>query len=81
MNSEAKNVPAPSVSWRVTGQQQTVETGTGNQPVRGYRIMFATGTGASGSVFVPQSAYNRQNVAAVVGTAAAEVAAVQNLTG
>ncbi|MHB1488246.1 MAG: hypothetical protein ACYCZM_11940 [Acidimicrobiales bacterium] len=78
---EAQRVPATaSASWKVVTQQETTDVSPNGQVVRGWRVTF-TVTGTQGSVFVPKASYNRQTVAAMVAAAAAEVAAVSNLSG
>lgn len=77
----APRVPARATStWRVVGQQETTEVAPTGQVQRGWRVTY-TVEGTRGSVFVPQASYNRQAVAAMVSAAAAETAAIANLTG
>jgi len=79
--ADGQRVPATaSPSWRVVTQQETTEVTPQGQVTRGWRVTFTVG-GVHGSVFVPKSQYNRQTVAAMISAAAAEVAAVSNLTG
>lgn len=77
----AQRTPATAgPSWRVVSQMETSEVGPNGQITRGWRVTYTT-SGTQGSVFVPQAVYNRQNVAAMVAAAAAETAAISNLSG
>lgn len=68
-NSQA--APAPSTSWQVTGQQEAQSFNAQNQLVGGVRIMFTTGAGHSGTVFVPMAQYTPDYVRQVVSQQAA----------
>ena len=69
-----------SSSWKVTGQNQVTEIQPGAGPVQGVRVYYSTGTGQSGSVFVPAAKYNPEGVAAAVAEAAATMDAIGSLT-
>ena len=71
--------PAPS-TWKVTGQNQVTEIAPGGSPTQGVRVYYATGTGQSGSVFVPLSKYTPDGVAAAVTEAAATMDVIGSLT-
>lgn len=79
--TDTMRVPAGGrPTWRVVSQQETTEVQPNGGVERGWRITY-TVNGTTGSVFVPASRYNRANVAAAVAAAAAETAAIANLTG
>lgn len=72
--------PLPETAWQVTAQQEVTEPGpTGNfEP--GVRVSFRTGGGHAGSVFIPASQYNLNQVRAAVAGQAALLDAVGALT-
>lgn len=67
-------------SWKVTGQTEYTQVQQTGPPVAGVKVMFQTGQGHTGTVFVPYSRYNTQNVAAAVSAAAAQMDAVGQLS-
>lgn len=70
----------PPVSWTVTGTQETTQVTDGGQAVRGYRIYFRTGNGATGSVFVPETRYLPDNVRSLLMAAAQNADAIAQLS-
>lgn len=76
----ADMAPAPSTSWQVTGQQEAQEFNAQHQLVSGVRILFTTGLGHSGTVFVPMAQYNPDYVRGVVAQAAALMDQVGSLS-
>lgn len=68
-------------TWSVTAQQQqTAQDSTGNY-VAGVKVTFVTGSGLSGSVFVPESQYNAETVRAMVAARVEAMAAIAALNG
>lgn len=79
--ADPQRVPAAGgAGWSVVSQQETTEIDSSGQVTRGWRVYYKVGQ-AQGSVFVPEATYNRHTVAAKVGAAAMEVAAVSGLSG
>lgn len=71
----------PPGGWVVTGQFETMHAAPGGGAVvTGYQVNFTTGHGASGSVFVPMSRYNRDTVLAMISAKVAELDAVSTLS-
>jgi len=71
----------PAVTWRVSGQTEETVVQPGGVPVRGVRVFYVTGNGATGSVFIPQDRYTVDHVRSEVEAAAVRSAAVGALTG
>lgn len=67
-------------NWHVTSQYETTEVMPGNQLVNGYKVLFVTGSGHNGSVFVPMAKYTVDSVRAMVQDAADLVDGVGNLS-
>jgi len=79
--SQTQATPAPGSSWRVTGQQQTMRIGPTGDATHGVEVMFSTGHGVAGSVFVPDSVYaDPQQVREAVAARAAQLDAVSTMT-
>ncbi len=57
---------AGPVAYAVTSQQETTDLGPDGRPTLGHRIYFQTARGQTGSVFVPASRYNINNVRAQI---------------
>lgn len=74
------NQQAGPVSWTVTSQGESTEIQSNGQAVRGYRVYFTTGTGQSGSVWIPESSYTPERAKLLVGAAAANADAIGNLS-
>jgi hypothetical protein len=53
----------------------------GGQVQEGFRVMFTTGKGQQGSVFVPKARYTPDNVRAEIAAAAHQLDQVADLTG
>lgn len=69
-------------TWRVVGQQETLETTPNGNVVRGVRVSYQTGSAANGTVFIPADQYgNIDTVRDIIAAAAAVTDAVQNLSG
>lgn len=58
-------------TWTVTGQIPRTRVNTANQVEEGYDVGFTTGEGHTGTVFVPEARYNRDNVRALIAAKAA----------
>lgn len=72
--------PPATVSWKVTGQQETTQRGPTGQLVQGIKVMFTLGDGTNGSVFVPEQSYSVATVHTMIADRAAQLAAVSNLS-
>jgi hypothetical protein len=68
-------------AWRVTSQQESTQPGANGTYTKGVIVSFALVTGEQGSVFVPQTQYNPDNVRAMIAAKAATLAAVSALEG
>ncbi|HVD03188.1 MAG TPA: hypothetical protein VNF75_03510 [Candidatus Dormibacteraeota bacterium] len=74
--------PAPALSaWQVTGQIEGQQFNDQHQLVPGVSIMFTTGQGHQGTVFVPQAQYNAARVRELVAARAALMDEVGGLSG
>lgn len=71
------NMAAPGT--QITGQIETVEIGADGQASKGYKVMFVTAKGVSGSVFVPRAQYTPDNVRAAVIAHATQLDTVQGM--
>ena len=71
---------APGITWQVISQQETSQIGPTGQFVSGVKVMFRTGSGAEGSVFVPWTSYSPGQVKDLIAARAADVEAVAGLT-
>lgn len=67
--------------WDVVGQQEVTDTGPDGKPTPGVKVLFKTHKGLTGSVFVPRSTYNPENVTAAICDYVAQLHAVQDLKG
>lgn len=68
-------------TWHITGQSpRTNVTATGGLE-DGYTVLFVTGNGHPGSVFLPMARYTTDNVRQAVQQRADLLDAVGNLTG
>lgn len=64
---------------KIDAQMETVGIGPDQRPTSGYKVMFTTREGVSGSVFVPMSSYSPANVKAAVAAHAAQLDEVQRI--
>jgi len=71
--------PAPT-TWQVTGQTEYTQVSATGPPVNGVKVFYQTGQGHTGSVFVPYSQYNAQNVTNLVSQAAAQMDTIGSLS-
>lgn len=53
-------------TWVVNSQTPRSKVNGANQVEEGYDVAFTTGQGHTGTVFVPESRYNRDNVRALI---------------
>lgn len=67
--------------WSVTGQEERVDLNAYGQPVKGMLVRFRTAKGVAGSVFVPLTEYQVDNVRAAVAQAVSAIDAVHQLKG
>lgn len=70
---------SPNSGWRVTTQRQTQQLAAGGQFVPGVEVGFQTGLGVDGSVFVPNSQFTPEYVAAAVAAKASMLDQVASL--
>lgn len=72
---------ADGTRWRVTGQPQaTVQSNDMGAAVRGFMVTYQLATGQSGQVFVPGTQFVPDQARQVIAAAAANLAAIANLT-
>lgn len=77
------NAPVPATqapTWRVTGQFPTTRPTAGGRLVAGVTVQFVTGSGVSGSVFVPEAMYTPERVKQLIAAKVAPIEAVSSLT-
>ena len=67
--------------WRIVGQREANRQDEQGRYVAGVIITFQMADGTSGSVFVPQSQYNAENVKNLINTRAAVIESVTGLSG
>ena len=67
-------------TWRVTGQQERTQIDATGRPVQGMTVLFQTGSGVTGSVFLPLPLYTPDNVRKAIAEAASGIEAVSGLT-
>lgn len=53
-------------TWTVDSQTPRTKVNRANQVEDGFEVAFTTGQGHSGTVFVPESRYNRDTVRAMI---------------
>lgn len=74
-------MPAPPAStWDVTSQPEWTELTPGSGPVAGWRVMFTTGMGHTGTVFVPNAQYTPDNVRRMIAEKAATMDQIGSLS-
>lgn len=71
---------AQPVTWRVTGQVERTQIDPTGRPVQGMTVTFQTGSGTTGSVWLPLPLYTPDNVRKAIGEAASGIEAVAGLT-
>jgi len=80
------SVPVPiagsvgNVAWAVTGAQQGTGQTASGQYVRGWEVAYQLGSGHAGTVFLPGPELVPDLVRAATAAAAAQLAAVLNLS-
>ena len=77
------SMPSPNdlTTWKVTGQTEYTQVTGSGAPQAGIKVMFTTGQGHNGSVFIPAAQYNPANARRLIEAAAANMDAVGMLTG
>ena len=70
----------PGGTWQVTGQLEQTKINAAGRVVEGVQVLFTTGTGSTGSVWIPRNLFTPDAVRAAVSAAAANVDAVATLT-
>lgn len=73
-------MPATESGWKVTSQRETSAPDPSGNYTEGMVVAFTTRGGVSGSVFVPNSQYNKATVKQMIGERAAVLDDVQSLT-
>lgn len=68
-------------TWEITSQQERTQPGADGRLVSGVVVGFRTAAGNMGTVFVPDSQYNPNEVARMVAARAAVMDGVSNLKG
>lgn len=63
--------PPPTTTWQVTGTMEKTQIGPDGTPAQGLTVNFTTGTGQSGSVWLPKSGLSADAVRAAIAPAAA----------
>jgi hypothetical protein len=66
-------------AWSVTTQSEGMGIGANGLATRGVTVGFTTPDGTAGSVFVPESQYNADNVRALIVARVATLEAVKGL--
>lgn len=69
-----------ATTWKVTGQRQTSILSNG-QFEQAWVVAYTTSDGVKGSVTVPVSQYNKDNVSSLISQDVANVAEVHQLSG
>ncbi len=70
----------PSLTWTVTNQAPATRPDRTGRIVPGMDVYFTTGSGASSSVFVPDSMYTPDQVKNLIAVKAAAIEGVSNLS-
>jgi len=76
-------VASPTASnsgWKITGQVPTTEV-INEKPVKGMRVVFSTGRGVAGEVFIPWAEYGPERARELVSAAVSKIDAVHSLSG
>lgn len=79
--TDTADIPAAAPHWRVIASQEQQAPGAAGTYTKGRMIFFQLDSGPSGSVFVPATELNTDNVRAAINAAAATLAAVHALEG
>jgi hypothetical protein len=70
-----------AAGWRVTGQVERQMMGPSGQFTPSIEVHFVTDAGTTGSVTVPKTVYNGDEVKRRIEAYVAHIGAVENLTG
>lgn len=73
------NNNTPALTWTVTTQAPATRPDRTGRIVPGMDVYFTTGSGASSSVFVPDSMYTPDQVKVLIAAKAAAIEGVANL--
>lgn len=77
----AANVPSVPPTWTVESQSDATELTPNGQVVNGVTVGFVTAGGTHSTVFVPNDVYSVDRVRAAITAKAAQVVAVESLSG
>jgi hypothetical protein len=70
-----------ATSWRVTADLPgQFDFDAAGNPIAGHQVSFVTGTGATGTVFVPEAHYSPASVRALINAKAATADQIASLT-
>lgn len=70
-----------ATSWHVTADLPgQFDFDAAGNPIDGHRISFVTGTGATGTVFVPEAHYNAASVRTMINAKAATADQIASLS-
>lgn len=72
--------PPDTVTWKVTGSQETQRIDAAGNVVRGMVVYYTTGRNNSGSVFIPENVTDLGQIHDVIRAAAEHLNAVNSLT-
>lgn len=72
---------AATPGWSVTGQQEGTRLNDQGQYVQGVLVSFRLASGQQGSIFVPESGYNPENVKQLINARAQKMASIAGLAG
>lgn len=78
MTEHTPETPAPA-GWFVTGQTEDTQVTPDGRVEAGVKVLFRTAAGVDSSVFVPNSAYNAENVRTLIAARVATIEAVHAL--
>lgn len=79
--SDPTQVPQAPGGWTVVSQQEGTELGPNGVFVKGVTVFFNTGSGTTGSVFVPDMMFHPENVRAAIEAKVALINGVSGLSG
>ncbi len=67
--------------WTVTNQLETTKPNAAGQYVDGVSVSFQTANGLIGSIFVPHTQYNPENVKGLINAKVEAMQSIQGLKG
>lgn len=77
----AANVASTPPAWTVESQAESTQLSPTGQVITGMTVGFVTAGGTHASVFVPADAYTLDRVRSAVTARAAQITAVEGLSG